>query len=255
MHNNVKICTFNCHSFTANIDVVRDLCDKFDIILLQETFLTDESKIESYIGSNLSFFSTLAEFEYFSGRPKGGLLIIWHSDLDSHVKRVACDNNRINGIQLVSDRENILILNIYAPFDNHTIENYNEYIVLLSQLGEIIESNSATSIVIMGDFNADPRGGRLWDELNEFTNELQFSIADLCLSPDTFSFLSPAHNTTSWLDHVIESRSGLVSNICVMYDSVLFDHFPVSCNIHFQKSSIDEPPVPLHTSGENIYVP
>ena len=258
MHRKIQICTFNCHSFIANIDVVRDLCTDNDIILLQETFLTDESSIETYIGNQFSFFSVPAETEYFSGRPKGGLLILWRSNLDSHVKRVACNNSRINGVKLVSHSDEFLIFNIYTPYENNTVDNYNAYIELMSCLGDLIHFNYAPNINVLlaGDFNASPNGGRFWNELQEFSNELQFNIAELQLGNDTFTFLSPVHNTTSWLDHVIESRPGLVSDISVQYDSVLYDHFPITFTVNFQFDNCqNDPPVEINTPQSIKCVP
>ena len=57
------------------------------------------------------------------------------------------------------------------------------------------------------------------------------------LPPDPFPFFNPACNSTSWIDLFIESRSGLISNISVRYDSVLFDHFPLECMISFDYDS------------------
>ena len=251
MHHKVKICTFNCHSFITNIEIVRELCDEYDIILLQETFLIDIGKIEENIGRNFSYHFTPAEIQYSSGRPKGGLLILWRSYLDNCIERVTCPNKRISGIKLLSESDKYLILNVYAPFENNTIDSYNLYIEFLTCLSDTIDSNYVPNVLIAGDFNSDPKGGRFWNELNAFSNDLDFNIADLTLESNTFTFLSPAHNSTSWLDHVIESRQGLTSDICVLYDSVLYDHFPMVFNIEFQMNSPTRSLRPDHIPDSN----
>ena len=39
----LKLCTFNCCSLRKNIDIVRELTNnKYDIILLQKTFITED---------------------------------------------------------------------------------------------------------------------------------------------------------------------------------------------------------------------
>lgn len=39
----LKICSYNCCSLHKNIDIIRNLTnEEYDIIFLQETFLTDE---------------------------------------------------------------------------------------------------------------------------------------------------------------------------------------------------------------------
>ena len=76
-----------------------------------------------------------------------------------------------------------------------------EYQTILIELQAtiIIESANFDQIVCAGDFNADPNRGRLWDHLLHFANHNQLTVNDLTLPIDSFSFLSPAHNTTSWL--------------------------------------------------------
>ena len=89
-------------------------------------------------------------------------------------------------------------------------------------------------MVIAGDFNAGPKGGRFWDELQLFCRDNLFNIADLILGSDTFTFLSISHhNSTSWLDHIIESRRGITSDIEFNYNSVLYDHFPIEFSLCF----------------------
>ena len=187
MKHKIKICSFNCHSFNANIEVINELLDINDILLIQETFLTDDSMIQFLIGPNYSFCSTLAEQKYFSGRPTGGLLMIWHTSIDQYVKCLK-HNNRIMGLKLESPFEEYLLVNIYAPYEQGTIDSYNKYIEFLCSLKDFIEEYSDHSVLIIGDYYADPAGGRFWDQIRDFVIELSFNIADLGLSPNSFTF-------------------------------------------------------------------
>ena len=47
--------------------------------------------------------------------------------------------------------------------------------------------------------------------------------------PDTFTYLCPSRDSTSWLDHVICSPNikRKISKMSVSYDYALFDHFPI----------------------------
>ena len=67
--------------------------------------------------------------------------------------------------------------------------------------------------------------------LKEFCDEDQFRICDLILPPDTFTYLSPSHNSTSWLDHVLCSGDVTVTDIKVLNNLSLFDHFPITVKI------------------------
>ena len=53
------------------------------------------------------------------------------------------------------------------------------------------------------------------------------------LLPDSFTFVSQAHGTTSWLDHCITTTSGksITSNISIIDDIVCSDHFPLCIEI------------------------
>ena len=58
------------------------------------------------------------------------------------------------------------------------------------------------------------------------------TLADAASLPDdSFTYLSPAHNTTSWLDHVIASDPNSISNFSILYDKAIYDHFPVYFHI------------------------
>ena len=83
-----------------------------------------------------------------------------------------------------------------------------------------------------GDFNADPSRGRLWDQLLHFVNHNQLTVNDLTLPIDSISFLSPAHNTTSWLDNIISSSNSSVSNVKIHYTVSLFLQFPLLFSIN-----------------------
>ena len=53
------------------------------------------------------------------------------------------------------------------------------------------------------------------------------------LLPDSFTFVSQAHGTTSWLDHCITTASGksIASNISIIDDIVCSDHYPICIEI------------------------
>ena len=87
----------------------------------------------------------------------------------------------------------------------------------------------------MGDFNADPSKGRFWPLLKDFCFSLSLHIVHEHLSTDTFTYLCPSKNTTSWLDHVICSSniSENISSVYIDYNSALYDHFPLCVNINF----------------------
>ena len=53
------------------------------------------------------------------------------------------------------------------------------------------------------------------------------------LLPDTFTYTSQAHGTTSWLDHCITTTSGqsAISHVSVIDNVVCSDHFPLCIEV------------------------
>ena len=56
-------------------------------------------------------------------------------------------------------------------------------------------------------------------------------MSDLLLSADTFTHLSSAHDTTSWIDHIVTSKSVAVISVNVWLDWAIFYHFPIGVNL------------------------
>ena len=66
------------------------------------------------------------------------------------------------------------LANIYMPYDNQRDNSIAEYQQLLGELQAAINSLNTGKILLFGDFNADPRKGRLWGYLSDFVNENNF---------------------------------------------------------------------------------
>ena len=100
----------------------------------------------------------------------------------------------------------------------------------------IIESADTPYVYILGDFNADIQSQSIFgSELIEFCDMNNMSFIDKSmLSPDTFTFISQAHGTTSWLDHCITTTAGesVIANVSVLNDIACSDHLPLCIDIN-----------------------
>ena len=63
----------------------------------------------------------------------------------------------------------------------------------------------------------------------------------MCLPVDTFTYLSPSHNTTSWLDHVLASSHDLITDVSVVYDKTIYDHFPLRVLLNLNTVIVTKP--------------
>jgi len=70
--------------------------------------------------------------------------------------------------------------------------------------------------------------------LEDFSMENDFIISDYALLPqDTFTYISDAHNTTSWIDHFVSSFSvhQAMLSVDVLTECIISDHRAVAVRI------------------------
>ena len=231
----IRLISFNCNSIRNNSEIVKGLLDNTDILFLQEIMLC-RSDLALLNDFNEDFESVGyvkdRECEGINeGRPSKGVAIYWRRSLSSCVSPLVVDDTII-GLVLTNPNDcysKTLFLNVYLPCDAQTPQAYDNYRSSLAQLDVIIREQNFNNVVLVGDFNADPFKGRFWKELLKFTQHLSLVCVDEQLPQDTFTYLCPAKDSTSWLDHVFASKPAAqnITNIRVDYESSIFDHFPV----------------------------
>ena len=94
---------------------------------------------------------------------------------------------------------------------------------------------------MVGDFNSDPNKSRTWRDLTDFAAHNSLMIEDLKMPADSFTYLNPAHNTTSWIDHLLVSRQVHVTETKILYDKALFDHFPLFFAVRISSRKLTYP--------------
>ena len=209
---NIKVASFNCRNIKSSIGEIQQLCQKCDIVLLQETWLVEtECNILNSISSDFyakGIYAVDMAAKLTCGRPHGGLAIMWKKDIAAHCSIKTFDDCRIMGIQITSHNLETLILNVYLPYDNGS--NLDEFQFYLGKLDSIAEQTSTPCIYICGDFNANIREvNKFGEELIQFCNDCSYIIADQLHNDDQdrFTYCSDAHNTCHWIDHIICTSS------------------------------------------------
>ena len=117
MMEKLTVCTFNCKHVKSSIEEVRRLCYQNDIVLLQETWLF---KHDLFVLNDISathfaqgVSSIDSDHEILTGRPYGGLAILWRKTLGHVCRVITYDDNRVMGIEILSSQNSILILNVF----------------------------------------------------------------------------------------------------------------------------------------------
>ena len=229
----LKIVTFNCHGFKSSVNDVLSLCETYDIIFLQELWLFSEDlTLLKNVHKNFDAHAICAmndDGQLLVGRPYGGIGIMWRKNISHACNIVNLNDVRLLGINVDTIEGKIFLLNVYLPYQSS--DNYEEYCNYLGKIASIIEEKDSSKIVIAGDFNAAVNS-RFETELLDICDNFDLVIYDYEVfgrTIGTFTYVSDAHNSTSWLDHFICSRGvqSLVTGIHIIDKLPSSDHLPV----------------------------
>lgn len=202
----LRISSFNCRSLKSSITEVKELCDISDVCLLQETWLLN-NELDVLNSISCDFYgrgvSAIDDTILSKGRPHGGIAILWRKALASSISYVDYNDPRIMGIRIETDKAKLLIICVYVPTDSY--DNLDSFIDSLGKIRAILEESDIPNVMIGGDWNAH-MSRNFGRELNNFCNDHNLCISDIeRLSPDSYTYISDVHLTTSWLDHFVSS--------------------------------------------------
>ena len=244
----LKLASYNCNSIRKNVEIVKNLCDNNDIVVLQELMLLQRDL--DYINSiNIDFdYAAFTKDKYCEGidlgRPARGVCIMWRKVISHSIEPIYI-NERIIAINLLTNVGKVLILNCYLPCDDNTCNSMDEFRCSIAILENYIKESCVNNVILVGDFNSDPNKGRFWRELNAFLerNGLYHDVG--LLSQDTFTYLSPSSNTTSWLDHIVCNKNiyDKIIKLYVDHNLALYDHFPLEISLDLKIPAFKDKPI------------
>ena len=130
---------------------------------------------------------------------------------------------------------------MYICHDNgNNIEEYQSYLVIVDS--KVSENHYACA---MGDFNANVLSDaqRFGTELINYcdSERLQLVLSVKELAPtNTFTFLSEAHSTVSWIDHIVSTVNmhGINSQVWIDNTYISWDHFPMFMKLNIKKINL-----------------
>ena len=168
-----------------------------------------------------------------SGRPHGGIGILLRKNLSHVCSIVDLEDCRLLALKITTEKDYLYMVNVYLTYFSHA--NYDSYMYHLGKLNAIVSDLSSTKIAFLGDFNAHING-IFYKELVNFCQNMNLVISDSKLLGEiskTFTFVSDAHNSTSWLDHVLSSHTmhSCIDSITVLDKLPCSDHLPVSISL------------------------
>ena len=232
------ISTFNCENWKSNVmrDFINELSCQHSrsiVVACQETWRYDIPKIfQKELGKKYFFIHESAmdpKSPRRRGRPHGGIALIISKDIAFKIKYT---NSRCLSV-LLSDY-NILLNNVYLPFDDQRIsveqnvQNLSEAIGHLEAAHEL--ATETLNYITLGDFNVDPTDNNRRSEiLNDFFTRRCYNRSDIThLPPNDYS-----HKSGRLLDHIVSTDyvSDQIVNLYIPKDYLNSDHFPVVAHL------------------------
>ncbi|KAJ2937404.1 hypothetical protein O0L34_g19090 [Tuta absoluta] len=241
---NSKFISFNCKSLKRSMECIKTLSQRADVLCLQETWLfSHDIPLLGCISDDFGYTGTSAmdtSAGPVRGRPYGGVAILWRKSVFRSVSLIKCESARLVAIKAeVNDNHSIVIMSVYMPV-NH-VDNLAEFTSCLGEMYAVIENSNVQSVFVLGDYNAHPYE-LFGTELLDFCSEQQLVCADvekLGINSDSYTFISEAHGTRSWLDHLVVSQAAWksIENVTIHNDIFWSDHFPIEleCNLNVLK--------------------
>ena len=231
----LKIVTYNCFSVRLRINPIKEILQDTDILLLQEILLYEEDckMLEQlHHGFEVIFVPSRTPDSFGEGRPIGGLALLHRTSLNIKFSNILKHDNFLAAM-LKMGEFSFALFNIYMPFDDRTIDSLVNYQNVLGEIQYILDNLHENNVLFAGDFNASyVDSSRFWPSLNNFLEQNDLKIDDKILPSNTFTYLNPAHNTVSFIDHVISSQNINICNIKVLYEKALYDHFPMKFTLN-----------------------
>ena len=207
----LSICTFNVENIRTNHIYINDLLKTSQLLFLQEHWLYAYQK--GYIDSQFPEYNNTTKCcdEYnqqpmaYRHRGHGGVLALWHKDIDQYLEVLDCHSERVLAIRLkrVIRDKSIVVICTYMPAGNSKTD-INLYQEILDIVHELISKYSCTADIIwLGDLNGS--------FLRPVPHKRDILLRNFCQETDLISHGDKAtptfhgsRGTTSRIDHILQ---------------------------------------------------
>ena len=240
----IRIITYNCYGMKSSIVDLYKLCRHNDLIFLQEIWLFKfELNLISTIHPEFETYGISAiqdSEEIINGRPYGGLAILIRKQYRPICDFQTFDDSRLLAVTISSSIEKYYFINVYMPYQHD--DNYGTFMECIGKLSATIVDSDMCNFIILGDFNSAV-DTPFESELVEFCSSYDLIIFDYHRygrDSGQFTYVSDAHNSTSWLDHIICSYdvNSKISSINILDKLPGSDHLPLQMTLDIDFNSV-----------------
>ena len=244
MARGLRIATYNLHGFNMGLGCLSDLCDRNDIVAVQEHWLPKNKLHQlSTVNSNfaaygISSMNEATEEKIIRGRPFGGVGFLWRKDLANRIKIL---HSGVAGRCLAmsidaDDGRQLVLINVYFPCSENSSAYFNELGHCIGFIEGVL-ANCSQNVIVLGDFNfacavSAPGFARIYDALKDYS----VYNCDHLMSCDSpcYSYVHETLGHKSLLDHFFMSEELIhaVQKLSILEESSnLSDHLPVECEL------------------------
>ena len=136
MYTQLSIASHNSHGLgPGRMEYIAKCFEANDILLLQEHWLLDDNiKVfeDRVNNAHVHGVSGITDTELLSGRPYGGVAILWKMNLKAKVTPLSFSSRKVCGVTITLNDLDILLFNVYMPCDTYTDQdNMAEYTSIL----------------------------------------------------------------------------------------------------------------------------
>ena len=154
----LHVASFNCRGYNIiKRNYIRSVISKVSVLFLQEVWLSDGQMKELANIDNHFLFNGRSGFdnsEVLTGRPYGGVAILWRSDMAAKITVIDTNSKRVCAVRMESDNFKLLFINVYMPYENDDCST-TEFADQLIVIEDICNANSDCHVIADGDFNVD----------------------------------------------------------------------------------------------------
>ena len=221
MHSNLSIVSYNSQgSGPDRIAYMNKLLKSNDIIFVQEHWLFNSTlnKLENGLtNAHVYGISGMTDTELLTGRPFGGVAIIWKKNIKCKIIPVELTSRRLCAVIISINGRDITLFNVYMPGDSYEGScHLNAFNEVLDEISNTCVKYDTNQFIIGGDMNVDFKRtvSTHTKALNRFliresmTSGLQHVLCDV-----DYTFMSKINGNRSTIDHFLLTDN-LFNTIC-----------------------------------------
>ena len=258
----LRLLSLSCHGYNlGNQAYLSRVSNNYDIILLQETWLSDCASSKTFSRIIIWFIIALQSAMQdkimsgiMTGRPFGGTAVLVRRQLGALCYQVPTDNPRVTCVCVPNQHgPNLIICSVYMPWSDRSLEHVTEYEACLGCMQGVVDRHRGAQFLFGGDFNVPKHSSNICSlHVKQFVECNDMLWLDVRDGECDYTYHSDANSHYSLLDYFIvspplvdECKSANVLND----GDNQSDHLAISCKVDVAREMSE--PNGIYTSTLN----